>query len=39
MKMRMYKKTYVVYDDDGAVVIITRNKKIALEYARGEHRV
>ena len=37
MYMLKRKKNYVIYDDNGKVIIISRNKRIALDYAKGRH--
>lgn len=31
------KKHYVIYDNNGYVVIMSRNKRIAIDYAKGLH--
>jgi len=36
MKMREYKGKYIVYDDKQRVLIITRRKEIAINYAKRE---
>ena len=34
MKLREIKRKFVVYDNEGRVVVITRERKIALNIAR-----
>ena len=31
------KKNYVIYDNNGRVIIISRNKRIAITYAKGKY--
>ena len=31
------KYNYVIYDDSGYVIIISRNKRIAMDYAKGKY--
>jgi hypothetical protein len=36
LKIMQYKGKYIGYDDDGKVVIISRNKKIVIKYMQKE---
>ena len=35
--MMKRKYNYTIYNDNGKVIIISRNKRIAIEYAKGKY--
>lgn len=35
--MLRQKYNYVIYDNDGYIIIISRNKRIAIDYAKGKY--
>ena len=36
MRLAQHKNKWIVYDDDGYVVVICTNKRIAIKYAKAQ---